>query len=214
MGLDVLLGRVVVRLCRADPGRRCSGGKFVGIGGQRPGTVVAVGSGQGVLHVGLGELVLDRLVAGDGPTEGVAFERIGLGHLQRGIRAADLFPREQHRGPVEQALGRRPSFADGTQRFRRTVVERDLSMRPGRVQSANRCSGHAVKFGEEQARAIAGIGSRHDDGEVRDVSVRNRNLDPRNAIGGCNRGQLFWPWLPGAFAEGEGSDRIARRELG
>ena len=72
MGLDVLLGGEVVGLGRGDA-RRGSGQRQVGAAlGQHHGAVVGIRARQLELHVAVGELVLDRLVGGDGTAEGLA----------------------------------------------------------------------------------------------------------------------------------------------
>ena len=127
--------------------------------------------------------MLDGLVAGDGATESVALQGVFLGHFQRGVRAAHLFPGEQHGCPVEQPLGRRPAFAVGAERFRRIGGEGDPGVGAGGVEGADRFPIDPVELGEMETGAVAGIGSCDHHGEVGDIAVRDGNLDPVECAG-------------------------------
>ena len=146
VGLDVLLGRFVERLGRADPRRGRGDRQFGGVGRQRPGAVVAVRVRQRVGDVHVGELVFDRLERCDRTTEREPPERVLFRHVQRRLRAADLFERKEHRGAVEQLFGLRPAFAFFTQQFARRVAETDRRMRTGRVERGHDLAFYAAPF--------------------------------------------------------------------
>src|SRR5579864_3890769 len=74
--LDVILRAMLKRVGGADP---CGGGglrQFTGIGGKRPGAVIAIGARQCGRDIHVGQHVLDRLERPDRPAEGDTVERV------------------------------------------------------------------------------------------------------------------------------------------
>ena len=104
-------------------------------------------------------------------------ERVLLGHVQRRLRAAYLFEREQHRRAVEQLFGLRPALALFAEQFARRIAEADRCVRAGRVERRHDLALHAaaVEVDDVHRRVFLVFLGEHDR-EVGDVAVGHRHF--------------------------------------
>ena len=119
------------------------------------------------------ELVFDRLIRRNRPTERIAAKRVFLRLIERGIGAADLFPCKQNRRAIEQLLRQRPSLAVHAEQFRIGAAEHDRCMRARRVERRNRRAFDVAlrEIDEIPARLVAHFAFRDHHREVGDVAV-------------------------------------------
>ncbi len=163
------------------------------------------------------ELVLDRLERADGAAEGVALERIGLGHVERGLRAAQLLEGEEHGGAVEEAAQQRQAVAGRAERLCRRAVEGEARMRAAGVDGRDGFAPHAERVEVEDEQREATLrrprAARGDDREIGDVAVGHGKLGAAQAAIDDARAQRLGIDRARTLRQRQRADRRARREL-
>ena len=182
VGLDVLLGREVVGGAGGDSRRSGRLRQLGRVGRQRPGAVIGVGAGELGLHIHVGQLVLDRLVAGDDPAEGVALQCVGPRHLQAAVRPSHLLEGEQHRGPVKDGGQHLRPLARAAEPLARRALEAEPPHAAGRIECRHGLARHtgSGEIDDDKFRLLRGPGQ--NDGVGGDVAVSNGVLDPAQPV--------------------------------
>ena len=197
MGLDVFLGNEPAGLAGGDARDRGGDRQFGGVGVHRPGAVIGVGAGQLDLDVHVGELVLDALERSDRPAEGETFLGIGIRHVQRRLRAADLLERHRHGGVIQQRADR--SGRAARQRFRWRVGEFDAGVRAGRIEGGDGFPGDAGAVQVHQMQpgplppltATTAMSAMSPSGTASFVPVRRPAADRGGQLRGIGRARPF-----------------------
>jgi hypothetical protein len=218
MRLRAFLRRIVESLRGGDAGGRRRERQFARIGRKCPGAVIGVGARQLVVHIHIGELVLDRLERTDEATERIARHRIVLRHHEALIRAADLFERDEDGRAVEHATRDRPTFAGLADRFGGGAIELDLCMLARRIDGIFGAARDTRAFEIDQrqcqsafTRLVGGAGEH--DGVIGIHAVNDRNLGARKLAALEARADGLWRHRAHAFGAREGPDQLAFGDL-
>ena len=201
VGVQVFLCSIRQRLSAAHA--RCGGcawqlGRTISqshVCRQRPGSVIAMRTGQLVVGVEIGQLVLDALIGPNGPAKGLALPGVAAGHLQRGVGRSQLFEGQHHGSTIAHACQHLGSAAGSAKLLGRRAVKAQQGIGLGRIQRLELLALHRAVTPEGHQHIRPRLIARQRHTPLRGHAVGHQRTFPLQGLA-VKQGQTGWRFLP------------------
>ena len=155
--------------------------------------------------------MLDGLERADRAREHVALERIGLGHFEAGLRAADLLEGHRHRCDIED----RGQRCGAAKPFGWRGIEHDFSLIAERIQSLHGLHLYRGLVHVDDAQGdLSRIVPTGHERDICMVCIDHRQLDPADSPVGKRRLDLLRLGDAGALGQRKARDDVTRCDAG
>ena len=201
VGVQVFLCSIRQRLSAAHA--RCGGcagqlGRTISqshVCRQRPGSVIAMRTGQLVVGVEIGQLVLDALIGPNGPAKGLALPGVAAGHLQRGVGRSQLFEGQHHGSTIAHACQHLGCAAGSVKLLGRRAVKAQQGIGLGRIQRLELLALHRAVTPEGHQHIRPRLIARQRHTPLRGHAVGHQRTLPLQGLA-VKQGQTGWRFLP------------------